>query len=147
MKNFSDLLATNSRALLTLDLDVISNNGAPHCEITVNQKNIYQATIDKAMSFHIGIDFNEKISISISMSNKKYAPDRETAIVIKSLTIDSIIIVPGFEHFSHYSNDHHQDIKTSYLGYNGVWSLTIPEPFYHWRHRITGQGWLLKPTT
>jgi hypothetical protein len=23
--------------------------------------------------------------------------------------------------------------------------LHIPEPFYRWRHRITGQGWLLEP--
>jgi len=33
--------------------------------------------------------------------------------------------------------------KYSYLANNGV--LTIPEPFYHWLHRVTGQGWLLMP--
>lgn len=33
--------------------------------------------------------------------------------------------------------------KYSYLANNGV--LTISEPFYHWLHRVTGQGWLLMP--
>lgn len=33
--------------------------------------------------------------------------------------------------------------KYSYLTNNGV--LTISEPFYHWLHRVTGQGWLLMP--
>ena len=33
--------------------------------------------------------------------------------------------------------------KYNYLAKNGV--LTIPEPFYRWYHRITGQGWLLEP--
>lgn len=25
------------------------------------------------------------------------------------------------------------------------WHLAISEPFYRWRHRVTGQGWLLVP--
>lgn len=33
--------------------------------------------------------------------------------------------------------------KYKYLANNGV--LTIAEPFYCWYHRISGQGWLLKP--
>jgi len=44
-----------------------------------------------------------------------------------SVTIDDIEVLP----------------KYSYLANNGV--LTIPEPFYHWLHRVTGQGWLLMP--
>ena len=30
-----------------------------------------------------------------------------------------------------------------YLAIDGT--LNINEPFYHWYHRISGQGWLLKP--
>lgn len=33
--------------------------------------------------------------------------------------------------------------KYRYLAKDNV--LTINEPFYHWYHRITGQGWLLTP--
>lgn len=27
----------------------------------------------------------------------------------------------------------------------GMWRMTLHEPFYRWRHRVTGQGWLLEP--
>lgn len=33
--------------------------------------------------------------------------------------------------------------KYQYLAVNG--RLTIPEPFYRWYHRVSGQGWLLVP--
>ena len=33
--------------------------------------------------------------------------------------------------------------KYNYLSCDGV--LAIPEPFYCWYHRISGQGWLLEP--
>lgn len=28
---------------------------------------------------------------------------------------------------------------------DGTWNMCLDEPFYHWRHRVTGQGWLLEP--
>lgn len=28
---------------------------------------------------------------------------------------------------------------------NSIWYFEIYQPFYQWRHTITGQGWLLKP--
>lgn len=33
------------------------------------------------------------------------------------------------------------------FGYDsqGLWRITLHEPFYRWRHRVTGQGWLLAP--
>ena len=33
--------------------------------------------------------------------------------------------------------------KYQYLAVNG--RLIIPEPFYRWYHRVSGQGWLLTP--
>lgn len=44
-----------------------------------------------------------------------------------TVTIDQIEILP----------------KYSYLSIND--KLVIDEPFYHWYHRITSQGWLLTP--
>lgn len=29
--------------------------------------------------------------------------------------------------------------------HEGMWRITLHEPFYRWRHRVTGQGWLLEP--
>ena len=43
------------------------------------------------------------------------------------VTIDGIEILP---HWRHLARDH---------------KLTIQEPFYHWYHKISGQGWLLTP--
>jgi hypothetical protein len=44
-----------------------------------------------------------------------------------SVTVDGIEILPKYRHLA--------DL--------GV--LFIPEPFYRWYHRISGQGWLLTP--
>jgi len=33
--------------------------------------------------------------------------------------------------------------RYQYLAVDG--KLTIPEPFYRWYHRVSGQGWLLTP--
>jgi hypothetical protein len=43
------------------------------------------------------------------------------------VSVDSIEILPRYQ----------------YLTENSV--LTISEPFYCWYHRVSGQGWLLKP--
>lgn len=29
--------------------------------------------------------------------------------------------------------------------HESMWRMTLHEPFYRWRHRVTGQGWLLEP--
>lgn len=43
------------------------------------------------------------------------------------VTVDNIEILPRYQ----------------YLAVDG--RLTIPEPFYRWYHRVSGQGWLLEP--
>lgn len=47
--------------------------------------------------------------------------------VTDTVTIDGVEILPRYR----------------YLADNDV--LSIEEPFYQWLHKITGQGWLLKP--
>jgi hypothetical protein len=44
-----------------------------------------------------------------------------------AVTVDNIEILPRYQ----------------YLAVGG--KLTIPEPFYRWYHRVSGQGWLLEP--
>lgn len=43
------------------------------------------------------------------------------------VSVDGIEVLPRYQH----------------LVENGM--LTIAEPFYQWYHRVSGQGWLLKP--
>ena len=45
----------------------------------------------------------------------------------KQVTVDDIEILPKYK--NHATND----------------VLSIDEPFYCWYHRVSGQGWLLKP--
>ena len=59
--------------------------------------------------------------------------------------IDDFDVVPMWTQLAKYSNDSNVTAPTNYLGFNGTWSLEITEPFYRWQHKITGQGWLLKP--
>lgn len=47
--------------------------------------------------------------------------------VNNAVTVDNIEILPRYQ----------------YLAVDG--KLTIPEPFYRWYHRVSGQGWLLEP--
>lgn len=58
-----------------------------------------------------------------------------TAGLLDELTFNAndIVIIDGIEILPKYHC----------LSRNEV--LTIPEPFYQWYHRISGQGWLLVP--
>jgi hypothetical protein len=47
--------------------------------------------------------------------------------VTNTVIVDSIEVLPRY----------------NYLAVDGI--LTIPEPFYRWYHRVSGQGWLLEP--
>jgi hypothetical protein len=87
----------------------------------------------------------DPFKIEIGMSDKKYNETLETAVIIRSLKIDDFEIIPNWTNLSEYQNERDINRPVSYMGYNGVWSLTVPEPFYRWRHVVTGQGWLLEP--
>jgi hypothetical protein len=95
----------------------------------------------------ISVDVLDHIDISIGMRDKIYSAEKETAILIDSIKIDGFEIVPSWTQLAEYINERNFTGPTSYLGFNGTWRLSIQEPFYQWKHRITGQGWLLHPTT
>ena len=147
MKRFSDLQDIERDITVKLTLRAITHNGRPCCCVSNGDTMYFNGPVDSTMCVKFKIGLLEPMQILVCMSDKIYDERLETAIIIDSITIDDLEIVPDFLHHAEYQNDHDQDIKTNYLGFNGVWSLTIPEPFYHWRHRVTGQGWLLKPTT
>lgn len=47
--------------------------------------------------------------------------------VTDSVTVDGIEILPKYQHLAKGN------------------ALIVDEPFYQWYHRVSGQGWLLKP--
>jgi hypothetical protein len=87
----------------------------------------------------------EPIKIVITLYGKNYLEDSVSAIIIQSLKFDGFEIVPQWTQLASYDNDKNDNQPTSYLGYNGHWTLDLTEPFYIWKHKITGQGWLLNP--
>lgn len=140
MKTYSDLLDIDTRLHLHVELEPV---GTP--DITVSVNNIvddYPGLSDNIiLEYHI--DLLDLFSIDIELRNKHYTTKYETAIIIKRLCIDNIDIIPKYDYLAEYVNDHNNNDPTSYLGFNGKWTLTFDRPFYHWLHNHSGQGWLI----
>lgn len=147
MKKFSDLLDIKFAILIEIVLEPINHNGDPNVRVMCNDIILLNGPLQERKKIITSVDILDNIEISIQMSDKLYSIDHETAVLIKSITIDGFEVVPNWTHLAEYDNERNFTDPTSYLGFNGTWRLAIPEPFYRWRHRVTGQGWLLEPST
>lgn len=145
MKTFSDLLGIDTDIDVCIDLSVIADNGFPSCKVLINQSVHHGGLITGPLRLHRRVALLEPIMIEIVMSDKQYSAEKETAIKIDSISIDGFDIIPDWTHLACYDNEQSIQDPTSYLGFNGKWSLKIDDAFYRWRHRITGQGWVLSP--
>lgn len=147
MKNYSDLLATDAVIMLELVLRPIMQNGAPHCTVIMNECTMFCQPLTQPVCVRSSVSLVEPIMISITMQDKIYHSDKETAIVITSLKIDQFESVPHWTCLASYRHDQGQGPGSQYLGFNGTWQFSTEMPFYIWRHHATAQGWLLEPTT
>lgn len=145
MNNFSDLLDTKQQLNLTIKLGVIVDNGYPGVSLRVNDNVVEYLQLSSAVEHSYDLPIMDPIEIEIVMTDKEYSADQETAILIDSISIDGFEIVPAWTHLAQYNSERGLQGPTSYLGINGSWKLKIDRPFYQWRHRVTGQGWLLEP--
>jgi hypothetical protein len=137
MKRYSDLLGIDTRLNLKLELEPI---GIPDVSVTIaNYQQDYLLSDNRIIDYTI--DLLQPFSVIIELRNKQYSLDRETAVIIR-LSVDDIDIVPKYDYLADYVNDHDDHNPTSYLGFNGKWTLTIDRAFYHWLHVHSGQGWL-----
>jgi len=144
MKNFLEALDIDPRLKVEMSIRIVDDNGYPDFNLFFNEKNIAHCGRTQ-INIVEHIRYDEKISIKIKMFGKKYSALKESAIIVDDISIDDINIIPAFSHHTVYDNDHNKPITTNYLGYNGDWSITINEPFYHWYHSATAQGMLIKP--
>lgn len=117
----------------------------PNAVIIVNGNVLFDNDLNSIQNISHSIELLSDLLISIELKNKNYKQSPTTGIIIESLKIDDFDIIPNWTHLANYTNDHNNQNPTNHLGYNGVWSLNINEPFYRWVHKITGQGWLLQP--
>lgn len=145
MNNFSDLLATEQRISLSIRLIPIVDNGDPVVTAAVNDRVLYSGRLSNPVTISNNFGLLEPLRISIELADKIYHETLETAVMIESILIDGKELAPRFCHLAEYINDQQKSSPTTYLGYNGIWSLVIDRPFYQWWHQVTGQGWLLEP--
>jgi hypothetical protein len=139
MKTYSDLKAIDQRLCCHVELEPV---GTP--EVAVIIAGVYGGgKLFQSVVFDVNVDLLTPFSIEIELKNKTYTTEYETAVVIKQLQIDGIDLVPRFDYMATYVNDHNNTDPTSYLGFNGQWTLTFDRPFYQWLHQATAQGWLI----
>jgi hypothetical protein len=135
MNNYLDLLDTETDIQIKVKLSVI---GSPDFSVTI---------ADNQWNNQYNIIANRNLltpfSIEIELRNKHYTVDYETAVIIDQISVDNIDIIPDYDYLADYQNDHNNNNPTSYLGFNGKWTLTFDRPFYQWLHQAQGQGWLL----
>ena len=142
MKNFSDLLATDLQLVFTL---IAAPVGVPDVEIWLNQQLIHQGPLLYPITVSSQLPLLSGVLVRVRLKNKVYIEESETAVVLTKLSVDDFDIIPQFTHLAKYVNDHAFTDPTSYIGFNGEWTLEITKPFYQWQHEITSQGWLFRP--
>lgn len=145
MKNFLELRDTRIDLPVRLSLRAIIDNGVPDVKVIVNGADVYTASLKGTSHLVKYVDPLAPLSVEISMTGKNYSAVRETAIVIDRMRIGDVELVPNYTQYFTYRNDQNHTAPTNYLGFNGTLTFAVNEPFYHWAHRITGQGWLLAP--
>jgi hypothetical protein len=143
MKNFSEILDIEKTLNLNFKIKIIDDNGYPDFQINLNNESI-DFLKEKYIIISKKIPLLEKLNIEIKLKNKKYSDQKETAVIVESISIENISIIPDFNHLINYENDHNENITTNYIGYNGIWNLNIDEPFFQWYHRVSGQGILIR---
>jgi hypothetical protein len=141
MNNYSELQATNFKLNVCIELEPI---GAPDIVVLISDRTLTKEILTQPKKLEFQLDLLDLFSISIELQNKIYTLDYETAVIIRRLTIDNVDLVPVYDYLAIYINDHDNNNPTSYLGFNGKWSLTFNRPFYQWLHQQTGQGFLEK---
>lgn len=139
MKTYSDLQDIEQILDIKVTLEPV---GSPQVVVSV-QQNQAHGTLSESSDICGQVGLMDPITVQIELLNKDYQSQTETAVKIRNLQIDGIDLVPRFTHLATYVNDKNNTDPTSYLGFNGKWTLTIDRPFYQWLHQATGQGWLL----
>lgn len=141
MKTYSDLQDIDQVIDIKINLRPI---GRPNISAGINHDFSDYTGLSVPVTLDYRVGLLDNIDIIIKLYDKEYSIDNETAIIIDNIVIDNISIVPKFDYLAEYANDHNNNNPTNYLGFNGTWRLNIDQPFYHWLHKHTGQGWLLK---
>ena len=137
MLTFSELRATDHALIVAV---TVTRHGDPQGWIEVSdQRQLIQAQNTWQVSSQKPFD------IRVCMFGKTHEELQETAMEISQLTIDTWRMQSKHDHLATYQTSDHGVLHTRYLGYNGVWCLSIDQPFWLWHHHCTHQGMLIQP--
>jgi hypothetical protein len=140
MKTYSDLQDIDTRLNLVIELEPV---GTPTAKVIINNQQYDYPGLTSPIIINEYLPLMDLFNINIELCNKHYTTEYETAIIIKRLSVDNTELIPQYDYLAEYVNDHDNNNPTSYLGFNGKWTLTIDRPFYHWLHEHSAQGWLI----
>lgn len=145
MNSFSDLSDIEPTLLFQIKIRPIYQSRPPCIEIGLNHTALFSGELTSTWFHQTNLALLDPLVFEVRLLDKVYDLEDETAVVVDMLEIDDFALVPHYNHIFQYENDHGFTYATAYVGFVGTWRLMIDEPFYRWRHRVTGQGWLLEP--
>jgi len=140
MNPFLNLLDTiETEIKIKISLHPVKYVNVPEVDVLVNDIFVFSDLIKEKKIIQTSVQLEENIDLKIVSKNNN-------ALVIKSIKIDDFEIIPDHINYSNYVGADGTDYGSSeYLGVSGKWNLSIKEPFYNWKHKTTGMGWLLHP--
>lgn len=145
MNNFSELLDTDLKIVVELELEPILQNGPPFVSVKLQNSQLWEGWLETGQTLQGCVPLTSSLNIEIVQANKIYNQSKETATVIKHLRVDGFDLIPDHMQDVVYDTDQGPHPGEFYLGFNGHWKLHIPKIFYQWKHVVTSNGWLLMP--
>jgi hypothetical protein len=145
MHNYLKTLDTKQVLKAKVKFQPIFDNGLPHLEVECNGVRKYNNDLGHTLAIYINFEMLETFELTVTMSGKKYSSEKETAIVIEEFVIEGFDIIPYLNQATYVNDQNYNGSTSNYIAFNGIWNFKIDEPFYHWIHKISGQGWLLTP--
>lgn len=127
MKTFSDLLATDTSALLDIVVE-LREHGHVQYLADIN------GTVLLVGQTQLQVDLFAPINLRVQLT--EFA-EGTSGIEVAALTINGLEVLPVYQQLASSHNN--------YIDQLGLWSFNIPSPFYNWYHTVSGQGWLLTP--
>lgn len=148
---------------VSIELEPAYSQAPPEISVTVANCCIFDGSLTEARIFSYSVDLvPDEYKISVSFYNKTNKDTNleskiDKAVIIKSITLNKISD-PKFIWEGVYTpiypepwateqkllgNKLPTTIKNStYLGWNGCWTLTVDIPIFTWIHRLKNLGWI-----
>ena len=141
-------------------LEPIFHDDPPSIKVRLTDKEIFSGRLLEQTSVKFDTKLPEGVyNLSVEFNNKTdrdVIPDLglDKAVVIKSLTLAGVqsskfvwsgVYVPNYPEPWYSQQNSRPDerlINQTYLGWNGVWTLTFTSPIFTWIHKIENLGWI-----